>query len=248
MHPLIVIMDTKQREICVKLFKWNVNKPILPIMKVCIQAKEYEEAYEKFKKDKDNYLKIINTEFEKYPVVKYQMYETANRLMDENMEEVKKISYKRAIKEINPILSTAIKRMHAIFQSMLSSQEQVLDCYNRQTTLIDALFNIKNQELIKISSYIHYAVLYASDILDTVFKQLIDVLDELAEKNKDCVTKLVEHFTKNIEKYESLSAGLGLEGVIYVIGLDDNGYAHIKEQLFDMSMIEADITIIWSLL
>jgi hypothetical protein len=241
-------MDTKQREICVKLFQWNVNKPMLPKMKVYVKAKEYEEAYEKFIKDKNDYLLTLNAEFEKYPVVKYEMHAHASKLMEESMQEATKISSKRAIKELNPMLSSAIKHMHNTFYSMLATQEQVLDYYNCHSKLGNTLLDIKNEHLIPMCVYIHSASLYASDVLDTVFKELIDIIDELEKKNKECVTKLVEHFTKNIEKYESLSAGLGLEGKIYVIELDDNGYAHIKEQPFDMSMIESDISRIWSLL
>jgi hypothetical protein len=241
-------MDIKQREICVKLFQWNVNKPMLPRMKVCVKANEYAAEYEKFLKDKNDYLLTLDAEFEKYPVVKYEMHTHANKLMEEQIQEATKISSKRAIKELNPFLSTAIKHMHYTFQSMLATQEQVLDCCNHQNKLGHTLLDIKNEHLIPMSTYIHSASLYASDLLDTVFKELIDILDALVAKNKEIIQKLIEMFTNNVDKYESLSAGLGLEGTIYVIELDDNGYAYIKEQPFDMSLIEGDINRIWSLI
>lgn len=241
-------MDNKQAEICAKLFKWNVNKPMLPRMKVCVIRNDYEAEYERFIKEKNNYLMLLDEEFEKYPTIKYEMHKTASELMEEHLQEVIKISSKRAIKELNPILSKAITRMHFTFQSMLATQEQVLDYHNYHTNLSNALLDIKNEELVNIGAYIHSASIYVSDILDTVFKELIDILDTLVAQNKECIQKLVENFTTNINKYESLSAGLGIEGKINVIGLDDNDYVYIKEQSFDMSLIEADINRIWHLL
>lgn len=241
-------MNSKQREICVKLFEWNVNKPMLPRMKVCTKATDYAAEYEKFLKDKNDYLLTLDAEFEKYPIVKYEMHTHANKLMEEHIQEVTKNSSKRAIKELNPMLSTAIKHMHSTFQSMLATQEQVLDNCNNHTKLSNTLLDIKNEYLIPLSKYIHSASLYASDILDTVFKELIDIADILIDKNKENIQQLLEHFTENIDKYESLSAGLGLEGKIYVIGLDDNDYAIIKEEPFDMSLIGGDISRIWSLI
>jgi hypothetical protein len=241
-------MDTKQREICVKLFKWNVDKPMLPKMKVYIKYNEYEKEYERYKKAKNDYLLTLNTEFEKYPLVRYQMYETASKMMEQQVDEVSKISYKLAVQEINPKLSKIIKRMHATFQSMVCSQEQVLDSLYLHSAIGNALLDIKNEDLIPLCNYIHSASLYASDILDTTFKELIDILDDVKSKNKVYMKELVDKFSSNIEKYESLSAGLGLEGKVCLVGLDNNGYAYIKEEPFDMSFVEKDISRIWSLL
>jgi hypothetical protein len=131
---------------------------------------------------------------------------------------------------------------------MLSTQEQALGAYRDHSLVGNTLLDIKNEELMKMTGFVHSASLYASDMLDTVFKDLIDLFDRLEEKNKVNKQSLVEMFESNIKKYESLSAGLGLEGTISVISLDDNEYCFIKDVPFNMDSIANDLSRIWALL
>ena len=241
-------MNNKQLEITMVLFKWNINKPCLPQMKPCIMYDEFEAEYEKFLLNKKAYLEILDAEFEKYPIVKCEMHDFASKQLEDHLQEVTKISAKKAVKILNPLLSHAIKRMHKAFHSMLSTQEQVLGLSREHSLVGNRLLDIKNEELMKMSGFIHSANLYASDMLDIVFKELIDLLDRLEEQNKENKKLLVERFESNIKKYESLSAGLGLEGPISVICLDDNDYCLIKDIVFRIDTVSNDFNRIWSLL
>jgi hypothetical protein len=241
-------MNSKQVEISNLLFRWNVNKPLLPRVKPSPMSKEFEEDYEKFKVDRYNYILTLETEFEKYPVIKCEMKQYANNKMDLMLEEAKDKARKIAIQEMQPILVNAIKKLHTTFYSMLSTQEQVLGISRDHTSVINALQNIKNEELSILSKYVHGALLYALEMIEIVIGNLMDMLDTLEEKNKECKKKLVEMFEANISKYDSLSAGLGLELPIYVIELDHYNSCYIKEKVYDMTAVSEDIGRLWSLL
>lgn len=241
-------MNNKQLEITMALFNWNVNKPTLPKMKPCVRFNEFEAEYGEFIKNRNKYLQTIDAEFEKYPIIKCEMNNFVSKLMEDHVQEITKKSARIAVKVLNPLLSDAIRRMHKVFHSMLSTQEQALGAYRDHSLVGNTLLDIKNEELMKMTGFVHSASLYASDMLDTVFKDLIDLFDRLEERNKQNKQSLVEMFESNIKKYESLSAGLGLEGTISVISLDDNEYCFIKDVTFSMDSMTNDLGRIWSLL
>ena len=176
------------------------------------------------------------------------MHQFANREMENHLQEITDRVYKLAIKQVNPILSDAIYKMHTVFHSMLGTQEQALALSNGHRHIADALVDIKNEALVKSGEFVHSANLYACEMLDTVFQDLMDLLDKLEEKNKENKKILLETCSNNIAKYESLSAGLGIECNINVIAKGENGYCYIKDQIFDMTVISDDLSRIWSLL
>lgn len=244
-------MNTQQREITVALFKWNVNKPILPKLKPSIYRKEFEADYEKYKVDKSNYLLCIDAHFEKYPVVKCEMRNFATKQMDESYEEANRNAAKLVGRHMQPLLSESIKKMHATFYSMLSTQEQVLSLYsscNYESHIAHKLLDIKNEKLMRFNEYIHAGLLYGSEMLDAVFGELMDTIDELKTLNTDSIKKLEEEFTNNLDRYESLAAALGVESSIHVIDIHENGWMYIKKVPFDMNIVTNDLTRLYSLL
>lgn len=241
-------MNATQLEITNLLFRWNLNKPAMPRMKLCTLYKDFEKEYEKFQVAKRDYLQVLDAELGKYPIVRCEMHEFANREMENHLQEITANAHKLAIKQVNPILSDTIYKMHTIFHSMLATQEQALALSNGHRHIADALFDIKNEALVKSGEFVHSANLYACEMLDTVFQDLMDLLDKLEEKNKENKRNLLETCSNNIAKYESLSAGLGLECNISVIAKGDDGYCYIKDQIFDMTCISDDFGRIWSLL
>lgn len=241
-------MNATQLEITNLLFRWNLNKPAMPRMKLCTLYKDFEKEYEKFNVSKKDYLQILDKELEKYPIVKCEMHQFAEREMENHLQEITAKSNKLAIKQVNPILSDAIYKMHTGFHSMLATQEQALAVSNGHRYIVDALFDIKNEALVKSGEFVHSANLYACEMLDTVFQDLIDLLDKLEEKNKENKRILLETYSNNILKYDSLGAGLGIECNISVIAKGENGYCYIKDQIFDMTIISDDLSRVWSLL
>jgi hypothetical protein len=134
---------------------------------------------------------------------------------------------------------------------MLYKQDQVLSLYsscNYESDIANKLLDIKNEELVKVGSYIHAGCLYACEMIDSVFKELIDLIDELKKINKESITTVEEHFTKNLDRYESLAAALGIECTIHVVDLHANGWVFIKKVQFDTSSVSDDISRLWSLL
>lgn len=248
-------MNTTQREITVALFKWNMNKPILPKMKPSLYRSEFEAEYEKYKIDRDTYLLRIDTEFEKYQVVKCEMRNSATKMMDEKYEEVNRVATKQVCDHLQPFLSESIKKLHSTFYSMLKMQEQVLSLHscNYYSDIAYKLLDVKNEEMMKLNEYIHAGMLYVSDMLDTVFKELIDVVDSLKIKNTDSIKTIENQFKNNLDKYESQPfafdhtidctiQAFGIECTIHVIDIHGNGWVYIKEVQFDMSQVSNDIT------
>jgi hypothetical protein len=218
-------MDKSLVDVYVALFDWSIQKPLMPQLGHSPYYKEMEDLYEKYKLKRDAYMDkfdaVVNAYKEEQSIINLR-----KKLVDE-FENIEEAAYDAAFKEALPLILPYIEKglltMKKTVMNELSTPAECLVLSQETKTKISyKLCDIKNEELMHASEFVHKASLYACECFDQCCKELIEIMNELEFRNSFAYNEIIENFRYDLKNGSTIEDALLNTKTVYIPIMENN--------------------------